>query len=63
MVILFLMSGLLSLLACGHSSPSPNSAGTPTTPGTPTGTQTITVATTDSTGKLSHSVTLQIMVQ
>ena len=60
MVIFFLMSGLLSLLACGHS---PNSAGTPTTPGTPTGTQTITVSTTDSTGKLSHSVTLQIMVQ
>jgi uncharacterized protein YceK len=66
LIVLFLTCGLIALSGCGgsNSSSSGDSApSTPSTPGTPAGTQTITVSATDSTGKLSHSVTLQIVVQ
>ena len=64
----FLMGGLISLSGCGGGNAAANNGGgtgstTPSSPGTPTGTQTITVSATDSTGKLTHSVTLQIVVQ
>jgi hypothetical protein len=63
---LLLVLFLISLSGCGGSNTS-SSGGTapsaPGTPGTPTGMQSITVSANDSTGKLSHSVTLQIVVQ
>ena len=68
LIVLFLMGGLISLSGCGGGNASPStveapSSTTTSTPGTPTGMQTITVSATDSTGKLTHSVTLQIVVQ
>jgi hypothetical protein len=65
LLVLFLMGGLISLSGCGGANASANNVGsapstTPSTPGTPTGTQTITVSATDSNGKLTHSVTLQV---
>jgi ABC-type glycerol-3-phosphate transport system substrate-binding protein len=66
LMVLFVMGGLISLSGCGGANASASGGGpstTTTTPGTPTGTQTITVSATDSTGKLTHSVTLQIVVQ
>jgi hypothetical protein len=67
-MVLFLMAGVLSLSGCGGANASGTNGGstpstTTSTPGTPTGTQTITVSATDSTGKLTHSVTLQVVVQ
>jgi Bacterial Ig-like domain (group 3)/FG-GAP-like repeat len=63
--VLFLSGGLMSLAGCGSGSASSGGStpSTPSTPGTPTGTQTITVSASDTTNKLSHSVTLQIVVQ
>jgi hypothetical protein len=63
LIALFLMCGLISLSGCGGSKSSSGGGSAPTTPGTPVGTQTITVSATDSTTKLSHSVTLQMVVQ
>jgi hypothetical protein len=66
LIVLFLMCGLISLSGCGGSNSSSSGGGapsTPSTPGTPAGTQTITVSATDSTSKLSHSVTVQMVVQ
>jgi Bacterial Ig-like domain (group 3)/FG-GAP-like repeat len=66
LMVLFLMGGLISLSGCGGANASASGGApstTTSTPGTPTGTQTITVSATDSTGKLAHSVTLQIVVQ
>jgi hypothetical protein len=66
LIVLFVMGGLISLSGCGGANASASggaSSTTTSTPGTPTGTQTITVSATDSTGKLTHSVTLQIVVQ
>ena len=63
---LWLLLFLISLPGCGGSNASSSGATTssaPSTPGTPTGMQTITVSANDSTRKLSHSVTLQIVVQ
>jgi hypothetical protein len=67
-MVLFLMAGVLSLSGCGGANASGTNGGstpstTTSTPGTPTGTQTITVSATDSSGKLTHSVTLQVVVQ
>jgi hypothetical protein len=65
-LVLFLISGLISLSGCGGSNSSSSGGTAPSAPsatGTPTGMQTITVSANDSTGKLSHSVTLQILVQ
>jgi Bacterial Ig-like domain (group 3)/FG-GAP-like repeat len=68
LAVLFLTGGLISLSGCGGANAAANNGSstpstTPSTPGTPAGTQTITVSATDSTGKLTHSVTLQIIVQ
>ena len=63
---LLLVLFLISLSGCGGSNSSSSgdtTSSAPSTPGTPTGMQTITVSANDSTGKLSHSVTLQIVVQ
>jgi hypothetical protein len=60
---LFLISGLISLSGCGQSSSSPSGPRTPNNPGTPTGTQVVTVSATDSSGKLAHSASFQIVVQ
>jgi hypothetical protein len=64
---LFLMGGLISLSGCGGANASTSGSSSPSTttstPGTPTGTQTITVSATDSTGKLTHTVILQVIVQ
>ena len=54
---------MAKLRGCGGSSGGSNASGTTNTPGTPAGTQTITVTATDSTGNLSHAVTLQVLVQ
>ena len=61
--ILVVMCSLISLSGCGGSSGGSNASGTTNTPGTPVGTETITVTATDSTGNLSHAVTLQVLVQ
>jgi Bacterial Ig-like domain (group 3)/FG-GAP-like repeat len=55
---------ILTLTACS-SSPAAANPASPThfDPGTPTGIQSITITATDSTGKPSHSMTLQITVQ
>ena len=58
-VMLFLIGGFVSLSGCSSSGGPSN----PSNPGTPTGTQTVTVSATDSSGKLTHSITLQMMVQ
>jgi hypothetical protein len=67
LVALFLMGGLISLSGCGGGNASTSGSSSPSTttstPGTPAGTQTITVSATDSTGRLAHSVTLQVVVQ
>jgi hypothetical protein len=66
LIALFLTGGLISLSGCGGSNSSSKGGTTPSapsTPGTPAGMQTITVSATDPTGKLSHAVTLQIVVQ
>jgi hypothetical protein len=63
---LLLVPFLISLSGCGGSNTSSSGDTTPSAPsapGTPTGMQTITVSANDSTGKLSHSVTLQVVVQ
>jgi hypothetical protein len=60
---LLLLLFLISLSGCGGSNASSSGTTTSSTPGTPTGMQTITVSANDSTRKLSHSVTLQIVVQ
>jgi hypothetical protein len=60
---LFLISGLISLSGCSQSSSSPSGPSTPNNPGTPTGTQVVTVSATDSSGKLVHSASFQIVVQ
>jgi hypothetical protein len=58
------LGALLTLIACS-SSPAAANPAPPThfDPGTPTGIQSITITATDSTGKPSHSMTLQITVQ
>jgi hypothetical protein len=58
------LGALLTLTACS-SSPAAANPAPPThfDPGTPTGIQSITITATDSTGKPSHSMTLQITVQ
>jgi hypothetical protein len=58
------LGALLTLTAC-NSSPAAANPAPPThfDPGTPTGIQSITITATDSTGKPSHSMTLQITVQ
>jgi hypothetical protein len=64
--MLVVMCSLISLSGCGGSKVSPaagSASGTSNTPGTPAGTETITVTAADSTGKLSHVVTLQVVVQ
>ncbi len=66
LIVVFLMGGLISLSGCGGANASASGGGatsTTSTPGTPAGTQTITVSATDSTGKLTHSITLQVVVQ
>ena len=63
LIVLFLIGGLISLSGCGGGNASGVGKTPPSTPGTPKGTQTTTVSATDSTGKLTHSVTLQIVVQ
>jgi hypothetical protein len=57
LVILLLAGGLISISGCG------NSPSTPKDPGTPAGTQSITVAVTDTASNASHSVTVQVVVQ
>ena len=57
LLVLFLIGGLLSLSGCGSSSSSTKN------PGTPTGTQNVTVTVADSAGKISHTVTFQVVVQ
>jgi hypothetical protein len=59
---LFLISGLISLSGCGQSSSSPSGPSTNKS-GTPSGTQVVTVSATDSSGKLAHSASFQIVVQ
>jgi hypothetical protein len=59
---LFLISGLISLSGCGQSSSSPSGPSTNKS-GTPSGTQVVTVSATDSSGKLVHSASFQIVVQ
>jgi hypothetical protein len=61
-VMLFLICGIVSLSGCSSSGGSSNPSN-PSNPGTPGGTQTVTVSATDASGKLTHSVTLQIVVQ
>jgi hypothetical protein len=64
--IVLLTCSLISLSGCSGSEASSggsNTSGAASSPGTPAGTQTITVAATDSTGNLSHAVTLQVVVQ
>jgi hypothetical protein len=64
--IVLLTCSLISLSGCGGSKASSggsDTSGAASSPGTPAGTQTITVTATDSTGKLSHAVTLQVVVQ
>ena len=58
------LGALLTLTAC-NSSPAAANPAPPThfDPGTPTGIQSITITATESTGKPSHSMTLQITVQ
>jgi hypothetical protein len=58
------LGALLTLTAC-NSSPAAANPAPPThfDPGTPTGIQSITITASDSTGKPSHSMTLQITVQ
>jgi Bacterial Ig-like domain (group 3)/FG-GAP-like repeat len=61
-MVLLLGGGLISLSGCNSGSASTGGS-TPSTPGTPAGAQTITVSAVDSASKLSHSVTLQVVVQ
>jgi Bacterial Ig-like domain (group 3)/FG-GAP-like repeat len=67
LTVLFLVGGLMLLSGCGGANASPSAGSAPSTApstsGTPTGAQTITVSATDSTGKLIHSVNLQVVVQ
>jgi hypothetical protein len=65
-VPIVVMCSWISLSGCGGSKVSPaagSASGASNTPGTPAGTETITVTAADSTGKLSHAVTLQVVVQ